>query len=310
MPEPTQGRSLSKRILLAVAGLVVFTLMFVIACRLAVMQLFMGIEQSRTSILTRVWDVTSMWPTGPVDRASGLADGRWISRNADLSLHTDSFDQTRYALNQVAGAHQGFLESLVTETHSGRGRALSAVVAVPATEFDPTLADLKRLGRVEAIAEAGEDSAVKLETASRNLSSAETTLARLQTLQRDRKGQLHDALEVEKEIAQADSAVREAARQRNDLLSTVALARIHVTLLEDFRAPFNAHFADASLRLRNSFIDGVGGIFQSVALVVGVVFEYGLPLLFWGAILLWPARILWRRFRPAAPAIASVETQS
>lgn len=130
----------------------------------------------------------------------------------------------------------------------------------------------------------------------------QTTLARLQKLQREQKGQLRDALEVEKEIAQADSAVREAARQHENLLSTISQAHIQLTLLEDFRAPFEAHFAEASLRLRNSFIDGVGGIFQSVALVVGVILEYGLPLLFWGAILAWPGVLLWRRFRPRSTA--------
>ena len=103
--------------------------------------------------------------------------------------------------------------------------------------------------------------------------------------------------------------LREAARQHEDLLFTIAQAHIQLTLLEDFRAPFEAHFAEAALRLRNSLIDGVGGIFQSAAVVVGVVLEYGLPLLFWGAILAWPGLLLWRRFRPrptaplAAPGI-------
>jgi hypothetical protein len=100
----------------------------------------------------------------------------------------------------------------VTESHSGRGRALSAVLSVPA-EFDVTLVDLRKLGRVEAIAEADEDSAVGLESTVRNLEAANTTLVRLQSLQHDRKRQLHEALEVEKEIAQADSAVREAGRK-------------------------------------------------------------------------------------------------
>ena len=139
-------------------------------------------------------------------------------------------------------------------------------------------------------------------TAERHLAATQATLVRLQTLQREQKGQLHDALEVEKEIAQADSAVREAARQHESLLSTIARAHIQLTLLEDFRAPFEAHFSEASLRVRNSFIDGLAGIFQSVALVVGVVLEYGLPLIFWGGILAWPGFRLWRRIwhRPTA----------
>lgn len=86
------------------------------------------------------------------------------------------------------------------------------------------------------------------------------------------------------------------------LLFMVAIRIIQLILLEDFCAPLEAHFAGASLRLRNSFVDGVGGTFQSVALVVDVVLEYGLPLLFWGAILAWPALLVWRRFRPRTTA--------
>ena len=136
-----------------------------------------------------------------------------------------------------------------------------------------------------------------MENATRNLTAAQSTLSRLQNLQRERKGQLHEALEVEKEIAQADASVRDALRQREALVSTVAQAHIHVTLLEDFRAPFEAHFAEASLQLRNSLVEGLGGIFQSITFVVGVIFEYGLPLVFWGILLAVPMRYAWRRFR-------------
>jgi hypothetical protein len=185
----------------------------------------------------------------------------------------------------------------VTESHSGRGRALSAVLSVPAAEFDVTLTDVKKLGRVESIAEAGEDSAVKLESAARNLEAAKWSLDRLQSLQRERKGRLHDALEVEKEIAQADSAVRETTRQRDGLLSTVAQARIHLTLLEDFRAPLETSFAGALLGLRNSMVEGVGSIFSSFAMALGAGLEYGLPVGFWCLALFWPGRIAWQRLR-------------
>jgi hypothetical protein len=53
-------------------------------------------------------------------------------------------------------------------------------------------------------------------------------------LQRERQEQLHVALEVEKEIAQTDTLVREAIRQRDRLLSAVAQAPIQLMLLEDF----------------------------------------------------------------------------
>jgi len=199
---------------------------------------------------------------------------------------------------RFAAAHHGFLEHLVTESHSGRGRALSAVLSVPAAEFDVTLVDLRKLGRVEAIAEADEDSAVRLESTARNLEAAKTTLVRLQSLQHDRKGQLHEALEVEKEIAQADSAVREAGRQSDGLLSTVAQTHIRLTLLEDFRPALETGFARASLGLRNSTVEGVSTILSSLEMAFGAILEYGLPIGLWCFVLFWPGRSAWRRWRP------------
>jgi hypothetical protein len=194
-----------------------------------------------------------------------------------------------------------FLDRLVTESNSGRGRGLSAVLSVPAAEFDATIADLKKLGRVEGIEETGEDSAVKLENSARNLEAARTTLERLQNLQRNRKGELRDALEVEKEIAQANSAVREAVLQRDGLLSTVIQAHIHLALRENFRAPLEASFPGTLLSLRNSMVEGIGVILSSITMVSGAFLEYGLPIAFWCLVLFWPGRLAWKRFRARQP---------
>jgi hypothetical protein len=74
--------------------------------------------------------------------------------------------------------------------------------------------------------------------------------------------------------------------------------------MEDYRAPFQANLAGSSLALRNAFVEGVAAIFSSLALVLGVLFEFGLPLLFWALILYWPLRLVWRRFRHASPNTA------
>jgi hypothetical protein len=168
---------------------------------------------------------------------------------------------------------------------------------LPFAEFGSTVSDLKKIGRVEAISESGEDSAVKVESAARHVATAQTNLARLQKLQRERNGVLRDALALEKEIAQANQAVADAQRQHEDLLSTVAQARIRFDLMEEFKAPLEANLAGATLRLRNSFIEGIGAIFSSAAIFVEVLFQYGLPLLFWIALFFLPGRFFWRRFQ-------------
>src|SRR6266550_644558 len=83
----------------------------------------------------------------------------------------------------------------------------------------------------------------------------------------------------------------EAERQHASLASTVARAVIRITLIEDYRAPLQANLAEEFLQLQNSLVEGVGAIFFSVSLFLGVLFEFGLPLLFWAALLFVPGRL-------------------
>jgi len=310
MSESTPRRSFLKRLLITVAALSAFILSSVFSARIAVESLSRGIASSKSSPLSSYsWDLGSMWSTGGIAGPylqKGLADP-WIARSANLLARSSAFDRSLASLHQIVSAHHGYLEDLRTESRSGSGRALAATVSVPSNDFDATLSDIKTLGRVEGISEAGEDFAVKLATASRRLSAAQTNLSRLQKLQRERKGELRDAVALEKDIAQANESVDEAARQNQGLLSTVAQAHIRLTLMEDYRAPLQANLAGVILQLRNSLVEGIASIFSSAALVLGILFEIGLPLLFWAALLFLPARLAWRRYRHAPTAIPVTE---
>jgi hypothetical protein len=306
LPETLNRRSFAKRLFITVAALTAFTLASIISARLTVESLFRGIASSKSTGLSALaWDADSMFSTGgfgvPAYQKSSLAP--WIARSADLRARSSAFDHSIVALHQVVSNHHGYLEDLRTENRSGHGRALAATVSVPSNDFDATLADLKTLGRVEGISEAGEDFAVKLATASRSLAMAQTNLSRLQKLQRERKGELRDAVALEKDIAQANEAVVEAERQNEGLASTVAQAYIHLTLLEDYRAPLQINLAGFFLQLWNSFVEGVSSIFSSVSLFLGVLFEFGVPMIFWLALLFWPFRLAWRRFRRTSPPV-------
>ncbi len=292
-------RSLLKRILFVIGGLVAFTLVFVIAVRLAVDGIYRGIEANRATGLASI-------STFSVDRAYLSRPVSWgsdqISKSASLDVRADAFEDSVRSLNQVVAVHHGYLEDLRKQSHSGYGRTLAANISVPSSAYEQALSDLKGLGRVESIAEEGEDSAVKTASALRHLASAQTNLSRLQKLQRERKGGLSDAVALEKDIAHANETVIEAERENQSLLSTVSQAHIRVSLMEDYRPPLRTNLAGVTLQLRNSLVEGVDSVFSSAAAVIGVSFEYGLPILFWGALLFIPARFAWRRFR-RTPAV-------
>jgi hypothetical protein len=311
MSEISARRSWPKRIARVVAGLVAFLLLFVIAVRVTVTEMFKAIETSKATGLAAItpWDTDSTWSSTPMLQKSLSVTPTFpwessVARAADLRTRTSSFDHSVVELHRIVSAHQAYLEDLRTETRSGSGRALAATLSVPSKEFDAAISDLKTLGRTEAISEAGEDSAVKLATAERHFAAAQINLSRLQKLQRERKGELRDVVALEKDIAQANEIVAEAQRQHDSLVSTVAQAHIRLVLMENYRAPLETNFAGSSLALRNSFVEGVSAVFSSLVLVLGVLFEFGLPLLFWALILFWPLRLVWRRFRHTTPNTA------
>jgi hypothetical protein len=139
MSDSSPRRSSTKRILLVVGGLFAFILVFVVACRIAVRELFNGIASSKSSPLASFgWDALSMWSTASVDMAmlqKGVAEP-WIARRADLRARSSAFDRSLAALHQIVSSHHGYLEELRTESRSGVGRALATTVSVPSNDFD------------------------------------------------------------------------------------------------------------------------------------------------------------------------------
>ena len=281
-------------------------LLFVVAIRVTVNEMFRGIASSRATGLSAMgWDMSQMWSTiGKSTDYAQVAGAPWISRSADLRSRTSSFDNSVSQLHRITDAHHGYFEDLRTESRTGSGRALAAKVAVPAPEFDATLTELRGIARVESVTQAGEDVAIKIATAARNLSAAQTHVAHLQKLQRERRGELRDAVALEKEIAQANEQAAAAERDHENLLSTVAQAYIQITLLEDYRAPLELSAAGAMLQVRNSLVDGVSAIFATLAAFLSILFGYGLPVFFWLCLLFAPGRMFYRWLRNRKPNLS------
>ncbi|SRR6266851_3992984 len=142
MSELSPRRLLAKRILLGLGGFIAFTLVFVIAVRLAVMGISTGIEANKATGLSAVsWDVGSMLSTGGIGVAAyqkGVVDP-WIARSADLHARSSDFDHSLSSLRQIASTHHGYLEDLRTESRAGYGRALEPRFPSPPTISTPRL---------------------------------------------------------------------------------------------------------------------------------------------------------------------------
>jgi len=305
MSDAPNRHLMSKTSVLIVGSIVIVFSYFV--SRMSVQQYFASIDDARaTGLSATTWDPRSMWMSSSVLPRNEAFDGRnnGIARAAHLRESTSNFDDDIAALHKIVAVHHGYFEDLRTQTQTRRGRLLSVALAVPAPEFDGAVTELKSIGRLVAISEAGEDANVRLANQVRQVAEAQIKVARLLRLQKDHSAKLIDALTLEKAIGQAASAVSEREREQENLQSTIAKSHISLLLLEDYRAPFNARLDGESLQLRNALIEGVGAIVSTVAMFLALALRYGLPLAFWLTVLYFPARAI-RHYSRRTPAPSS-----
>jgi hypothetical protein len=291
MSEPHSSRSLFKRLAMVVAGIVGIVLVCVFSAQLCVNQMFRGIATSRATGLA-AWNIFPSFNSSLTDSQNPS-----ISRSAELQSRTTSFDNSVSGLYRSVERHHGYFEDLRTENRSGQGRALAASFTVPASELDDSLNDLKALGRVQQISVASEDSTVRASRTQRRVEAAKNNLARLQSLRAQGKAGIQDALALQKEIAKATDDLAQIENEQQSLLSTVSRASVRFALIEEYRATLDVDLAGELFQLRNSLFEGLSGILATSTGFLAALFEYGLPVGFWGAILFYPTRLVWNRIR-------------
>jgi hypothetical protein len=122
MAETVPRVSWKKWLLFGMLGCFAFLILFVLALRITVHELFGGIASSRASALSSVgdWDLRSMWSSGwagPMLQ-KGAGGEQWIARSADLRTRSSSFEQSVDRLHKIVGSHRGYFEDLRTESRA------------------------------------------------------------------------------------------------------------------------------------------------------------------------------------------------
>jgi hypothetical protein len=147
-------------------------------------------------------------PTGPM-----------IVRAAGLTLTTKDFDQARAVLDEILKRHHGYVGELNVSTPADSGRSFNATLRVPADQLDATIADLRKLGRVESEAQSGQEVTEPYVDLEARLANARNTEQRLTDLLRSRTGKLSDVLAVETEISRVRGEIERMDGERKSLAS-------------------------------------------------------------------------------------------
>lgn len=228
-------------------------------------------------------------------------NGPMIVRTAGVTLTTRDFDQARAGLDDILRRHRGYVGELNINTPAGVGRTLTATLRVPADQLDATLGELRKLGRVEAESQSGQEITAQYVDLEARLSNSRNTERRLVDLLQQRTGKLADVLAVETELSRVRGEIESMESQRKSLAKQVDFATLNATVNEDYKAQLQVVPPSTSTQFRNAAVDGYRSMVDGIVGVAVFLFSYGPSLLFWAALLFFPVRFFWRQLRRVNP---------
>ena len=224
-------------------------------------------------------------------------NGPMIIRTAELSLITKEFDKARANVEAILKRHRGYVGELKVGGAAGSGRTLNATLRVPADQLDASLTELKMLGRVESESQSGQDVTSQYVDLQARLGNARNTEQRLTDLLRQRTGKLSDVLEVEQEVDRVRGEIEQMEAERKTMSNQVSFATLNATITEDYKAQLQVVPPSTSTRLSNAAVEGYKSMVDGIVSLALFLLEDGPTLLLWGAILFFPARLVWKRVR-------------
>ncbi len=226
--------------------------------------------------------------------------GPLIIRTAELSLTTRDFEKTQNEAERILASYRGYIAHLSVISPPDEGRTLNATLKVPAAQLYNLISALRKLGRVDAESQSGEEVTRRVVDLQARLSNARNAEQRLTELLRDRSGKLSDVLAVEEQIDNVRGQIEQMQAEQESLSHQIAFASLDLKLSEEYRAPLAADRSSVSTRLRNAAIEGYQEVIAGALGVLLFLLAYGPSLLIVAAIVFFPARALWKRRKRAA----------
>jgi hypothetical protein len=232
-----------------------------------------------------------------------------IARTADLTLRTKEFEKTRTGLEEILKHHGGYLGELKVSAPADSGRALTATLRIPAAQFDVTMAELKKLGHVEFESQGGEEVTQQYVDLEARLANGKHTEQRLTEILRQRTGKLQEVLKVELEIDRVRGEIEQMQAEKKELSKRVDFATLNTTVKEEYFAKLQATPPSTGSRFSNAAVDGYNTAVEGLISVGLFLLSSGPSLLIWVAVLFFPVRWAWKKWRKANPPRRPADTE-
>jgi len=221
-----------------------------------------------------------------------------MARSAELSVTAKDFLGARSSFEQTLARHKGYAADLKVEGE-GTSRVLTASLRVPVQEFQGALQDLKQLGVVVNETQAAEEVTQPYMDLTARLKNGHETEARLTDILLHRTGKMSEVLEAEQQVSRVRGEIEQMQAELRTMEHRVSFATIALTIQEQYTAQFVATRPGVSTQLRNAFVNGLQSAFETIIAMLVLLAGFAPALIFWAAILFFPARWVWKRTRAA-----------
>jgi hypothetical protein len=228
-----------------------------------------------------------------------------MARSAELTVTAKDFFAARSMLEQILARRNGYAAELKVDGQ-GSSRVLTASLRVPVQEFQITLQELKQLGTVTNETQAAEEVTQPYMDLAARLRNAHETEARLTDVLRHRTGEMSEILEVEQQVSRVRGEIEQMQAELRALGHRVSFATVTLTIAEQYTAQFPLARPPVLTEIRNAFLKGLEGAYETVIAIVVLLAGSAPSLLLWVGILLFPARSIWRRIRARRERVRAV----
>jgi anti-sigma factor RsiW len=232
-----------------------------------------------------------------------VASPRMLVRTAQLVVTTKRFEQSRAQMDLVLAKYQGYVGRLNVTSPPDAGRVLSASLRIPADRMDAAMAELKKLGRVDAESVNADEITQQYVDLSARLINSRKTEQRLNELMLARTGKPSDLVEVERYRSQTREEIERMEAEKKSLEGQVRFSAIQLTVNEEYKAQLPNGRSSSDNKLWNAAIAGYTGLVETTVGIATFVLIAGPTILLWCVLLGVPAYFAWRKWLRGRPKL-------
>jgi hypothetical protein len=216
-----------------------------------------------------------------------------IAHAAELAVVTKEFAHSRSTLEEILERHHGYAANL-RMVGQPAASTLTATLRVPSSEFAAAVTDLKTLGNVEREEQTADEVTQQRADLEARLVNAQNTLEGLQAILA-KGGKIRNLLEVQRQLASVSAEIARLEEERVSTEHRVIFAQVLLSLREEVKPPAEGLAA----QFRNAAIAGLSEAIATLSAIVLFVISRGPVTLLWVALVFFPGRWMWRKWRPA-----------